>query len=461
MAKLVWRVKLITELEPGIVSETEVARVERDDLAAPETLGLTLEEGKQLTAATQAEIVRAQVSTMGERFRWCEHCGAKLLSKGYYPAMFRSVFGDVDVRIRRLRACGCRAGKAEPRSFAAMFATGGVAPELAYITAKFAALVPFARVGDLFAELLPVSGAPNAGTVRNRTMRVGATIATLTAADAPPLEPDAVTSAVIVGLDGGYVRSRHRRPERNFEVIAGKVIDARGAQHRFAFARNGGAADDFARALVRAGVRGGTASTVLSDGDAGLWNLQRTVLPGATVVLDWFHIAMRFEHVLRATAGVGAGTIDAHLGAVARRDIERAKWCLWHGRWKRCLVKLVTTFRRSEAKCIRDVAGIEALRRHLRDLIDYLEDNTAMLVNYGARRHYGEPISTAFVESAVNEIVSRRMIKKQQMRWNRWTVKPFLDVRVAVLNGTLEGAFRRSYPDFRPVNQNIETAAAA
>jgi hypothetical protein len=29
-----------------------VARIERDDLAAPETLGLTLEEGKQLTAAT-------------------------------------------------------------------------------------------------------------------------------------------------------------------------------------------------------------------------------------------------------------------------------------------------------------------------------------------------------------------------------------------------------------------------
>ena len=85
MARPVWRVKLIAELELGIVSETEVARVERDDFAVPETLGLTLEEGKRLMAATQAEIVRAQVSTMGERFRWCERCGAKLLSKGYYP----------------------------------------------------------------------------------------------------------------------------------------------------------------------------------------------------------------------------------------------------------------------------------------------------------------------------------------------------------------------------------------
>jgi hypothetical protein len=106
----------------------------------------------------------------------------------------------------------------------------------------------------------------------------------------------------------------------------------------------------------------------------------------ATVVLDWFHIAMHFEYVLRATAGLGAGTIDAHLGAVARRDMERAKWCLWHGGWKRFLVKLVTTFRWSEAKRIRGAAGIETLQQPLRDLVDYLEVNTAMLVNYGAHR---------------------------------------------------------------------------
>jgi hypothetical protein len=67
MAKLVWRLKLIAELEPGVVSETEVACIERDDFAVPETLGLTLDEGKRLMAAIQVEIVRAQVSTMAER----------------------------------------------------------------------------------------------------------------------------------------------------------------------------------------------------------------------------------------------------------------------------------------------------------------------------------------------------------------------------------------------------------
>ncbi len=71
------------------------------------------------------------------------------------------------------------------------------------------------------------------------------------------------------------------------------------------------------------------------------------------------------------------------------------------------------------------------------------------------------PISTAFVESAVNEILSKRMIKKQQMRWNRWTLQPFLDVRVAVLNNTLVGSFKRVYPAFQADNDNRSVPVAA
>jgi hypothetical protein len=58
-------------------------------------------------------------------------------------------------------------------------------------------------------------------------------------------------------------------------------------------------------------------------------------------------------------------------------------------------------------------------------------------------------------------IIARRMSKKQQMRWNRWTVQPFLDVRVAVLDGSLEGSFRRIYPDFPPGKRHGPMAAAA
>src|SRR4051794_1051012 len=149
------------------MTETEVARIERGEEAGLADLGLRLDEAKQLTAALQAEMVSAQLAVVGERRRSCATCGRPLASKGHYPVTFRSLFGDVPVRVRRLLVCH---GPSEPKSFAAFDLGAGPAPELAYVTAKFAALAPFGKVAALLSELLPISGAQNAGTVRNRTL---------------------------------------------------------------------------------------------------------------------------------------------------------------------------------------------------------------------------------------------------------------------------------------------------
>src|SRR4051812_17915523 len=251
-------------------------------------------------------MVSAQVAVVGERCRSCAACGRGLASKGHYSATFRSLFGNVPVRVRRLLVCPCH-GPGEAKSFAALdLGQDAVAPELAYVTAKFAALAPFGKVAALLSELLPISGAQNAGTVRNRTLRVGQEVVPQRPTKDAELLAAPAAGPVVVGLGGGYVRSRHR-PERHFEVVAGKVIDARGAQHRFAFARNGPetASEAFRQALAAAGVGADTPATVLCDGDAGLWRLQREALPGATIVLDWWHAAGRFEHALQAARGLG------------------------------------------------------------------------------------------------------------------------------------------------------------
>jgi hypothetical protein len=209
------------------------------------------------------------VTIAGEHGCTCAACGRRLANKGHYGATFRSLFGDVPIRIRRLLACPCQNGGVA-RSFAAFdLEAATVAPELAYVTARYAALAPFGKVADLLSELLPVGGAANAGTVRNRTMRVGEAVVhpnVTTTATPPPAEP------VVVGLDGGYVRSRHRHDERHFEVIAGKVVDAEGNQSRFAFARNSPtiASDAFKQALVMAGVTAATRGAAERHGRAGL-----------------------------------------------------------------------------------------------------------------------------------------------------------------------------------------------
>jgi hypothetical protein len=208
-----------------------------------------------------------------------------------------------------------------------------------------------------------------------------------------------------------------------------------------------------------AGVTADTPVTVLSDGDAGLWRLQREALPNATVVLDWWHAAVRFEHALQTARGLGE--TDARLAAEAVRGLERAKWRLWHGRWPGCRRKLAALCRWARRTHVQYVAGIGRLAHHVGELLAYLERNQGALVHYAARRRHGEAISTAFVESSVNEIIAKRMNKKQQMRWNRATVQPFLDVRTAVLNDTLDDAFRHRYPGFRPANDDEAITLAA
>ena len=66
--------------------------------------------------------------------------------------------------------------------------------------------------------------------------------------------------------------------------------------------------------------------------------------------------------------------------------------------------------------------------------------------SYGERYRFGEPISTAFVESTVNEVISRRMVKKQQMRWTQRGAHLLLQVRTRTLNDDLKDTFQRWYP---------------
>ncbi len=58
-------------------------------------------------------------------------------------------------------------------------------------------------------------------------------------------------------------------------------------------------------------------------------------------------------------------------------------------------------------------------------------------------------ISTAFVESKVTYAISKRMAKKQQMRWTAKEAHLLLQVRTKVLNNEFDEMFRNWYPMFR------------
>jgi len=64
-----------------------------------------------------------------------------------------------------------------------------------------------------------------------------------------------------------------------------------------------------------------------------------------------------------------------------------------------------------------------------------IETNEGALIDYGERYRAGKPISTSRAEGTVNQLVSARMNKRQQMRWSLRGAHRVLQVRAAVLDG--------------------------
>jgi len=168
-----WTLKLISEFDSGKTMVHEVASLEREEaFIKPAKLGMSIEESKQIAANIQAHMVADQVDRHNKALTACRFCGQRVRMKGYYKSIFKSVFGKVPMRVRRVWGCQCRG--AENRTFSSL-PTGKnrTSPELKYLTSKLATLMPFGKVADFLGELLPASAKTNASSVRNRVMRVG------------------------------------------------------------------------------------------------------------------------------------------------------------------------------------------------------------------------------------------------------------------------------------------------
>jgi hypothetical protein len=88
------------------------------------------------------------------------------------------------------------------------------------------------------------------------------------------------------------------------------------------------------------------------------------------------------------------------------------------------------------------------LARALNEFGTYVANNSGSIVNYGARYRCGERISTGFVESTVNQLLAKRFVKKQQMRWTPRGAYLLLQVRAKVLNGDLKAICERWHPGY-------------
>ena len=282
---------------------------------------------------------------------------------------------------------------------------------------------------------------------------------------------------VKVGIDGGYVRSWVDRPA-SFEVIVGKSVvepeeDGRegGPTRRFGFVVGHDAKPRrrLHEVLREQGVGMNREVTFMSDGGKGVRDLQWAMRPHAEHVLDYFHIAMRVTVMQQIARGLPPPHDETKARIVAR--LERVRRFLWHGNGRRALevvgdleehvLDIAEPEEPLELEEVTPAVPRQArkLLRHLREFGGYVVDNARMIPNYAERRRYGEVVSTAFVESTVNQVVAKRCAKKQQMQWTPRGVHLLLQLRTRTLDGTLGDVFARWRREREPgPNDHAEAA---
>src|SRR5262252_9485121 len=340
--------------------------------------------------------------------------------------------------------------------------------------AKWSSLVSYGLSLDALQDFLPLDLTLDVKTIRYDTLKVAKRLeAELGDEQSGFIEGDArdwdllplPEGSFIVGIDGGYVRNWVDK-KHNFEVIVGKSMlsfregeaDRTPSLKRFGFVQT---LDTHPRrrlyeVLHSQDLQMNQEITFLSDGDDKLRELQWEMSPKATHILDWFHLTMKLT--VLGQYGKGLVQCEAVLGEAIRDQIERLKWSLWHGQVDKALGKIddletsIEPFRETYARFTPLVKALSALRT-------YIVNNRHVIPNYGERYRNGEPIATGFVESTVNEVVSKRFCKKQQMQWSKEGAHLLLQTRVRTLNGALAGIFKRWYPDLDIKAKEISMAA--
>lgn len=442
------------KFEDGSILPLTAAQIERADPVSAATLGLTLDESKALLANIQKELVEFQFQHFVQNQRTCIQCGTRRTIKDYHSACFKSLFGGVSLRVPRLNKCACENDAAWSKSVKINGLANWISPELELIQSKLAATIPYARSTELLSLLLPARAGNAISTVRRRTIQVGERLNTdlhesSTASSGVNLSPNR-NPVTAVGLDGGYIKDCRPTSIGSIEVVVGRIINKKSDSRSLGFVRavesNQAAGHRLKTRLGECG-KASTGVAVFTDGDPGLRCLLLSALPKAKHILDWFHLTRRLtvlKTILFGKEAIKHFPVEYH--DPLTKNLESLKWRLWHGRIGGAINRIkaiLFTLRLPTISCKRPAIR---MRRRIKELLRYLQNNQDSMANYGRRYRSGQRISTAFVESAVNQLIDKRMSKSQQMRWSPMGAHALLQVRAELVDGRLDAAFSRWYP---------------
>lgn len=433
-------------------------------------IGLSIDDGKKIMAALQSAVVGHEAQTYSLFRRVCPDCHTFRSVKDYTTRRIRTVFGTVKVRNPRWMLCqDCYPGMVAAFAPLKEICPDRATPELMELTARLGSMMPYRPAAKVLAEFLPIEPTETHATVRKRTIKIGERLGDQVAREERrarsqtderrQLEmqlPGDRRKEFVVGIDTAHIRSADPNSARNFELVVARCgRGGRGEPGGRYFTT--GSTDQTAirdralHALQREGYRCFGDVTVISDGAEILKRLPRAMPKPTAHIIDWFHIAMKIQpmqqiadHIVRSQSGL------FEVFPTINRDIRAVKWRLWHGRVDpaiRDLERIVASLKQSQVEGEFSISRLHSLSLQI---LTYIRSNRGGIINYGKRYRAGLRVATTLAESAVNSLVVKRMVKKQQMRWSLHGAHMLMQVRTAEINGELRDRLRARFREPEP-----------
>jgi hypothetical protein len=460
-----------------------VAAIARDDLTMA-SAGLALAEAHEVLSGIQHHLVTAQAAGAASAGRDCASCGRARGRKDTRHIVLRTLFGTLRLESPRYKACQCAVdGPATVSPLAAQLPER-TTPELLLQEAKYAALTSYGATATLLSESFPLGRTLQPTAVRQQVESTATRLENelgeerFSFIDTCPADWEEMPRPdlpLVITLDGGYVHSSRQTSRKDgwFEAVTGTSTPADGGPAKaFAWVQT---YDEKPKRrlyeLLRSqGMQDNQQVVFLTDGGEDVRDIPRYLNPQAEHYLDWFHITMRLTVLRQMTRSLPAPAAGQEEDddapwmpdpGQADRDLERVKHFLWHGNTFRAK-DLLEDLRDDFDTAYRPEADDKqrAFFERLAEFCTYIGRNSEEIPNYGERYRCGEPISTATAEATVNRVISRRMVKKQQMRWSPRGAHLLLQVRTRVLNDDLAADFARWYPGFATPDQQQLAGAA-
>jgi hypothetical protein len=397
-------------------------------------LGLRHAEQIALLAQVQNIVLAEQSGLLDLGTHVCPACGNPLKKNGYKTSKFHAVFSDHTVRIQKHSCSHPDCGWHRTPTITSLFGTN-IHPDLATIQCAQGALYSYREAKQ---NLEQWNGHPrrvnNHTRVKRMTDKVGAVLA-----EHNHITPAAEVCAapaqdLLIQVDGGHIPIQEK-DKRSFEALSAIVYRPEHLQevdrhHRQIMEKTCvvSALDDqlhtiktyMVNAANKQGLSQDTTVTALADGAQNCWSVLSAIQRECATfecILDWFHIAQKFQQVKNA------------LGEAFAASLESAKWTLWHGNADDALTKLAE---------LRDNVPDEGQRSKLTGLYEYLHRNQAYLVNYDARDQANKTYTSQVAESHIETLINARHKRTKKMQWTREGAHHVLQIRAMMASDEWE-----------------------